>query len=505
TWCSRLFRRITGRAAEGGRVSRPTRMRTLALRLGLVAALALSAVAGVSAADIGANDDTGKFAPDGGAAFYQRMVEVGLKQVIVTVRWTPSDPLGLPEQAMLDATVANATAAGLKVAFATYPYPPRELEAGIGKPAEFGTWLGALATRYPQVTQFVVGNEPNQPAFFRPQFVKGKQASAARFGPFLARAYDALKRVNPEIVVVGVGLSPRGNDKPNARSNISTSPVRFLAALGAWYRKSKRTRPLMDGFSFHPYPNTATDPLSKGYPWPAAGFADLDRIRQSLWDAFDGTPQPTTVDGLELYLDEVGWQVDTSTLAGYVGEENVPVTDEVTQSEVYRELVRRARCEPDVAEVNVFGFYDDTLRTGFQAALHRADGTPRPAADAVAEEIAAGDCARPRPAWRPARGVVAAAKPLVTRDASGWRVRLAAGEGAAIVACVVRGRPSPVALRSVLLAASGPGAQCTTAAITTAAPVDVSLPRVAGPQVIAARLVAETNPKRASVVVRVPR
>ena len=67
----------------------------------------------------------GKFSPDGGAAFYQRMAELGLRQTVITVRWTPSDPFGLPEEGMLDATVAAATAAGLRVVFAVYPYPPR--------------------------------------------------------------------------------------------------------------------------------------------------------------------------------------------------------------------------------------------------------------------------------------------------------------------------------------------------------------------------------------------
>jgi hypothetical protein len=470
-----------------------------------VAVMALACATAAQATDVGANDDTGKFAADGGAAFYQQMAALGLRQTVISVRWAPSDPLGLPEEGMLDTTVAAATAAGLRVVFATYPYPPRELEAGLAKPAAFGTWLRNLALRYPQVRQFVIGNEPNQPAFFRPQFVAGKQASAARFGPFLARGYDVLKKLDPSIVVVGVGLSPRGNDKPNARSNISTSPVRFLAALGTWYRKSKRARPLMDGFSFHPYPNSATDPLSRGYPWPAAGFVNLDRIRQALWDAFEGTAQPTTVDGLKLYLDEVGWQVDTSALEGYVGEENVPVTDETTQSRVYRQLVRRALCDSDIAEVNVFGFFDDTLRTGFQAALHRADGTPRPSATAVAQEIARGGCTKPARAWKPARGVVGAAKPLVSPTASGWRVRLRADEGARVVACVVPGRPTPTVLRSVLLAAGGRGAQCARSAITTAAPIDVDLPRLAGGQVVAARLVAETKATRATVVRRVVR
>jgi hypothetical protein len=144
----------------------------------------------------------------------------------------------------------------------------------------------------------------------------------------------------------------------------------------------------MDGFSFHPYPNSATDPLSAGYTWPAAGFVNLDRVKQALWDAFHGTPQPTTLEGLKLHLDEVGWQVDTSGATGYTGAENVAVTNESTQASIYGDLLRQAACDPSIAQVNFFGFYDDGLRTGFQAGVLRADGTPRPAAEAVRQAIA---------------------------------------------------------------------------------------------------------------------
>ena len=102
----------------------------------------------------------------------------------------------------------------------------------------------------------------------------------------------------------------------------------------------------MDAFSFHPYPNEATDPLERGYPWPNAGFANLDRLKQALWDAFDGTAQPTTLDGLKLHLDEVGWQVDTAGRVGYRGLENVPVTDEVTQAAIYGQLDPRGGVRP---------------------------------------------------------------------------------------------------------------------------------------------------------------
>src|SRR5262245_33448363 len=329
----------------------------------LVVVWALACATTATAAEIGANDDTGKFSPDAGASLYRGMAAVGMRETVITVRWLPSDPLGLGDRPLLDLTVAAARTAGLHVVFAAYPYPPREVEGGLARPAAFGAWLAELARQYPDVREFVVGNEPNQPAFWRPQFSRAAQVSAAAFGPFLAAGYDALKDVDPTLTVAGVGLSPRGNDRPFARSNVSTSPVRFLAALGAWYRASGRTRPLMDGLSFHPYPNRATDSLGRGYAWPNAGFANLDRVKQAVWDAFAGTPQPTTLDGLRLYLDEVGWQVDTSGLEGYTGDENVPVTDEETQAGVYREIVRTARCDPDIAAVNLFGFRDDALRT----------------------------------------------------------------------------------------------------------------------------------------------
>ena len=115
--------------------------------------------------------------------------------------------------------------------------------------------------------------------------------------------------------------------------------------------------------------------------------------------------------------------------AGYVDAENVPVTDEVTQAQVYAQIVRRARCDPDVAEVNVFGFYDDRDRRGFQAALHRADGTPRPAADAVRAALrdtapwSATRRGRPPPGRRSARAGGRRGRPGRSRHPAGRRGR----------------------------------------------------------------------------------
>jgi hypothetical protein len=486
----------------------------LVLAVLAAAAAGLAILAGTApAANVGANDDTGKYAEDGGGAFFERMSRLGLKQTVMTVRYLPSEPETIQGRPFLDKAVPEATRQGLKVVFAVYPYPPRAIVHTRFGARAFGAYAARLAREYPQVTQFVIGNEPNQPAFWRPQLsASGKALSAASFGRYLAAAYDALKAVDDGITVVGVGLSPRGNDLPRAKSNISTSPVRFLGALGDWYRKSGRRKPLMDGFSFHPYPRAATQPLTQRYAWPNAGFADVARVKQALWDAFHDTPQPTTIDGLQLYLNEVGWQVDTAGREGYSGLENVSVTTEAKQAAIYRELVERTSCDPDVAEVNFFGFYDDEIRDlGFQAALHRVDGTARPSAAAVAKAIRrteARPCRKPVE-WLPAIAVDGASlsTPRVQRSGA-IRTLVGAKEGARGVVCVIAAEPGArrdvASVASLLRLAVAP---CWRGPLTPRFRrlVKLEVPvAMRGRVTVAARIRANANPSRSSVLFERP-
>src|SRR5918992_3611376 len=170
-------------------------MRRRAVATAFLVALLIGATP-APAADVGANDDSAKFAADGGAAMYAQMAEMGLEQTVIAVRFKPSQPMLIQDKQLLDRTIEEALDAGLRVVLAVYPYPPREIEAGLGSPAMFGAYVSTVARAYPQVRQLVVGNEPNQPAFWRPQFDKrGRNVSAATFGRYLAAAYDALKTV----------------------------------------------------------------------------------------------------------------------------------------------------------------------------------------------------------------------------------------------------------------------------------------------------------------------
>ena len=485
-----LSSRVPGRGGQWGPAGRVDWVRFLAVATVLTAVLLAGAPTG-SAADVGANDDSAKYAEDGGAALYARMFSLGLRQTVIGVRFVPSEAVVIQDKLQLDRAIASARGAGLRVVLAVYPYPPREIEAGLGSPSLFASYVGVLASIYPHVKQFVIGNEPNQPAFWRPQFdAAGNGLSAPAFGPYLAAAYDTLKSVDSQISVVGVGLSPRGNDRPAARNNISTSPVRFLRGLGNWYRRSGRTLPLMDAFSFHPYPNEATDALERGYAWPNAGFANLDRLKQALWDAFHGTAQPTTLNGLKLHLDEVGWQVGTAGRPGYHGLENVAVTDEVTQASIYGQVIREAACDPDVATLSFFGFRDDGLRTGFQAGLERADGSPRPAVAAVQAAIAE-SCPAPTPAWSPGLEVLGA-KVAVGGTEAAVTARLAAGEDARAKVCI----------RQVFLYGSE---RCRAFVVQGLRSLNVAVRApawITGRVEVAVQFAAEANKKRRTLLVR---
>jgi hypothetical protein len=281
--------------------------------------------------------------------------------------------------------IAAAKERGVRVVLAVYPAKAHAV-ADNG-PASFIDFCGRVATAFPDAAAFIVGNEPNQPRFWQPQFkADGSQASAAAFLTVLAGCYDAIHASGKE--VIGVGLSPRGNDNPLAPSNVSTSPVRFIRALGAAYRASGRRQPIMDAFSFHPYPNANTDPPFIGYQWPNAGMPNFDRIKQALWDAFNGTKQPHIETGLTLWLDEVGWQVPTEGSDAYTGAENVPTIDEAGQAAFHAAVVRSVACDPQVGALHFFHWIDESDRGGFQSGAFRADGTRRPAFDAVAQAVA---------------------------------------------------------------------------------------------------------------------
>ena len=367
----------------------------------------------------------------------------------LTVTWDPANPTLIAEKPFLDRTIPEALVHGIDLVMSVRPSRANAIGGNLVQAKRFAAFVALLATNYPSVKTFVIGNEPNQPRFWQPQFRNGVPVAGRDYERLLALSYDALKRVDPSIKVVGGALSGRGNDDAKARSNRSTSPLRFLYDLGRAYRTSKRKAPLMDLFSFHPYPRSSLDSLKKGLEWPMAGYANLDRVKQGLWDAFAGTRQKTTENGLGIMIDEVGWQVRVASNAPdslYTGTENVPVASEAHQAAVYAQLVRSAECDSSVKALFFMPFIDETALSGFQSGLLRADGSERPSYTAVTNAIAAtsGRCVGRRIVWRHSKTVLGAhaifrglAIPKLSSQQRAWGFAVRTAEDARYVATIV--------------------------------------------------------------------
>lgn len=368
---------------------------------------------------VGATENQPLGHDDGGSALFAEMSSYRLGVVRMSVAYEPAEPTTIQQQAQVERAVRAATERGFRVLLGISPAHNRDVTGDPQGARKFAAYTALVARAFPEVHDFIVGNEPNLGRFWFPTFKRnGTIAAAATYEKALAASYDALKAVDAHIDVIGLAVSSRGDDRPGSKRN-TISPVRFIAAVGEAYRASRRTKPIMDTVGLHPYPFANLDPPQKGAAWPNVSVPNLDRAQQAFWDGFHGTAQPTFAESgrgeerpgappVRWILDEAGWQTGTRSLPGYVGHENTPTIDEATQARYYRSVVQRYACDPRVAALLFFHWIDESDRARFQTGLVRADKTIKPAAEAVKDAISAG-CPGAHTRWRHTTGVNGAA------------------------------------------------------------------------------------------------
>jgi hypothetical protein len=490
----------------------------------LACAYAVLAGAGVAGAgiDVGVTEDAGK--AGNGAAFFATLGDVGLKVNRISINWDPAAPTKIAGQAEIEKWLPQAQVSGTRIIFAVAPAQANGLTATPEAKGQFIAFVKKLAATFPTVKDYVIGNEPNRPYFWVPQYSKaGKPLAAAQYLPVLTGSYDALKATDPTINVIGVGLSPRGNDLPQGKDGRSRSPVRFLADLGRYYKLSGRKTPIMDELAFHPYPQPQQGPPSVGYAWPTAGLANLNRIKQAVWDAFNGTAQPTFVESgktftrpLRFDLDEVGWQVPVLPALApmYHGTETpgLRLVSEATQADYYADTINAVACDSTVRMLSFFHLIDETDLDRWQSGLERADGSRRPSYDRVKQTLAQnnGTCqGRPTVKWKHATGVVSPAvawgnlrKPF-PRKQRRWSFKAGAAELADFRAGVFKAGPRKAVLGKRLAKGRPRPPLYVQGAIKAQRRLVVFGARKLKPgrYVFAIRMTASMNPKRASVFI----
>lgn len=314
---------------------------------------------------VGVDDDTLKWTRNPlGVVRWQQ--ELGARAVRIWVPWQGETQ---PRGARLDELArAEQAAQHTRVVLAVFGFS-RVTPTSARAQERFCGYARAVLERVPHASAVVVWNEANSPAYWR--------GSAAQYAALLARCYDVLHRSG--LTVLDSTAS-------------SHDPERFLREIGAAYRASGRTRPLVDAAGHNPYPRDAAEPPGAAHAEGFLGLGDYERLAAALRAAFGGTP--------DIWYLENGYQssVPQRLLLHYEGRETVATVSPALQATRLGDAIRLAACQRQVRAYFNFELVDETRLAGWQSGLVWRGVHRKPAAAAfaaAAAQAAAGCGGRP--------------------------------------------------------------------------------------------------------------
>lgn len=325
----------------------------------------------------------------------------GFRAVRVTSYWTPGHERPTDaELAVLENVGEAGRRNGVRVLVTVMHPGSRTTPLDDQTRGQFASYAAAIVAAVPTIRNVIVANEPNLNRFWLPQFAEdGSSAAPAAYLQLLARTYDALKAVSPQVRVYGGAVSPRGSDRPGG-IRPTHSPTRFIEQLGLAYRASGRAQPVMDAFAIHVYGDNSSQPPTTGHPnTTTIGVADYDKLVGLLGTAFDGTAQPGST--LPILYGEYGVesQIPAAKEILYTGTEPAttrPVPEE-TQAAFYEQALALSFCQPNVEGVLLFLARDERGRANWQSGVYYVDGTPKtslPRVTRALDRAAGGSVAR---------------------------------------------------------------------------------------------------------------
>jgi hypothetical protein len=338
----------------------------------------------------------------------------GLRAIRVAIPWSPGQA---GPDAALQAAAQQAAALGVRLYVEVYPSSPAVVPADDARRAEFAGYLRSLAAALPQLRDFVVGSQVNDPAFW-PQTSR----TAADYVALLGASYDALKSVDPTTRVIGGALDSQ------------LAPGTFVLSLGQAYRRSGRTTPIMDALALQPLSVPQSEAPATTHATGPTTIADYARLVANLKRAFDATAQPGAT--LPIVYDGYGVEsVPPPEKAGlYTGAETDAVP-EATQGSYYAQALQLAACQPTVAALLYGDVVDDADLARSQQGLYYPDGSQKSDFSAVQTALAAAQSGSlpPCPGAKPT-----SAPPTATVADDGRSVQLACARECAYVVALER-------------------------------------------------------------------
>ena len=329
---------------------------------------------------MGAAEDEARNAdPAVAMAKMQLAKAAGFDTIRITAIWEPGQstvPLG--QLQALRAVAAAGDFLGIRIVTTIMPFGSRTTPLTATARTQFARFSADLVRKVPSIREYIVGNEPNLNRYWMPQFgPNGEDVAAPAYVRLLAQTYDAMKRVDSSVFINGGSVSPRGIDRPNTGRD-THSPTVFITDMGLAYRAMNRTKPIMDGFAFHPYgENSSTPPTVEHFNSTSIGLADYGKLVELLGRAFDGTAQLGSK--LPILYDEYGVdsQIPEAKRDFYSGREQSKPVPEGTQASYYRQALQMAACQPTVRGFLIFHVTDETDYGRWQSGLYFPDGTAK--------------------------------------------------------------------------------------------------------------------------------
>jgi hypothetical protein len=309
---------------------------------------------------VGVDDDTLKWTADPlGVVRWQRAL--GAEAVRVWVPWNgerrPSSTM-LVELARTEEAARQTTVVLAVFGFARDT--PRDARAQ----ARYCAYARSALALVPDARALVVWDEANSRTYW--------SGTPSEYEALLARCYDTLHHQG--LTVLDSTASAH-------------APEAFLRAVGAAYRASGRTRPLVDAFGHNPYPASWSELPNATHQPGFVGEGDYARLVRVLQAAFGRTPK--------IWYLEDGFQsaVPAPLSSHYDGRENVRTLTPAQHARELGQAILLAACQPDVRAFFNFELVDETRLAGWQSGLIWRGVHRKPAAavyKAAARQAAAG-------------------------------------------------------------------------------------------------------------------
>ena len=325
---------------------------------------------------------------------------LGLRSIRITMQWQPGQTqVSDGYQRLLNKLQLDT--GGLRIVVSVYGKAtdaPRTQTART----QYCGFVADLLKNNPQINDVVIWNDPNDNAFWSPQFAPGGASVApADYEALLAECWDEAHAVRSTANIVSLAVS-KSSSTPGAFTLAWQPPAIWLSKLSAAYRASRRTKPIFDTFGYIPHPADSTErPWTKHPSSSVISIGDYDVLMQTLTTAFKGTAQPIPGQGTtKIWYLAQGYQTapDPTKASLYSGTETDPqpiaawsenegsdtgAGPGVDQAVQLEDAIATAYCQPNVGAYFNFHLTDERDLAGWQSGVYWADGTPKAAYQAL--------------------------------------------------------------------------------------------------------------------------